>query len=117
MKLVCAGDTLKVLQQWSLPFIQRFEAVGECSYYDGGVNHDRVVDDSGCWTWQFGQFEASSCGCHRDRDNTGDQGEIGKHRKAVKLASAIPESAFNVVVNLTANDAAPLESSVVWRCM
>jgi hypothetical protein len=43
------------------PFIQCFEIVVDCSY-NGGMNRDRVVDDSGR-TWQFVRFEASSsCG-------------------------------------------------------
>jgi hypothetical protein len=55
--------------------------VRECSY-DGGVNRDRVVNDSGR-TWQFGRFEASSCGCYGDGDNAGDRrGEMRKRRDA-----------------------------------
>jgi hypothetical protein len=63
-----------------------------------------VAAGHGCWTWQHGQFETWSCGCHRDGDNAGDQGEIGKRREAVKLESAIPESAFDVVVGPVANN-------------
>jgi hypothetical protein len=71
MKSIFAGDAFKVLQQWSFPFNLFFEAVGECGC-NGGVNGDRFIDDSG-WTCQFGQLEALSCVCHRDRDNAGDQ--------------------------------------------
>jgi hypothetical protein len=102
-----------VLQQWSFPFIQCFEIVIDCSY-NGRVNCDRFVDDSG-WTWQFGRFEASSCGCYGKGDDAGDQGEIRKRREAVKLESVIPESSFDVVVEPVANNAALIENSVVWR--
>jgi hypothetical protein len=94
-------------KQWLFPFIQCFETVGECSY-DGGVIRDRVLNDSG-GTWQFGRSEASSCGCYGDGDNAGDQGEIGKRREAAKLESAILESAFDVVVESAAKNAAVTE--------
>jgi hypothetical protein len=47
---------------------------------------------------------------------TEDRSEA-KRREAVKLESVIPESASNVVVELAANDAALIESGVVWRHM
>jgi hypothetical protein len=44
-------------------------------------------------------------------------GSAEKRREAVKLESAIPESAFDVVADSVANNAALTASSVVWRCM
>jgi hypothetical protein len=95
------------------PFVQSLNVLKERSY-DVGVHRDRVIDDN-CGSCQFGRFETLGCGFHRDRNNAGNRGEIWKSREAVKVESEMTESAFDVVVEWVANDAALIESNVVWR--
>ena len=70
---------------------------------------DGIVVEDSSRARQFGRVEASSCCCHRDWDNAGNRRETGESREAVKLESAMPESAFDIVVEAITDDATLIE--------